>query len=80
MPKEEGGRMSGAGVSRELRLAGGRKSGVEDLASGRRQTKRTSKQVRTEAGQHCCCPSSSLALRYVTYDKSLVIKYYPNIF
>ena len=31
-------------------------------------------QVRTKAGQHCCCPASSLASRYVKYNKSTVIK------
>ena len=51
MPKEEGGQRSEAGASRGLRQAGGRRTGAEDLASGRRwRTKRTSKQVRRMLG------------------------------
>ena len=77
MPKEEGGQRSEAGASRGLRQAGGSRCGAEGLASGRRwRTKRTSKQVRVEAVQHCCCPDSSLASKYVKYNESIVIKLY----
>ena len=66
----------GAGSGRELRRAGGgriREGNLDERADdGRGQ--RASKRVKEEAGHHCCCPASSLALRCVKYDKRIVIQ------
>ena len=64
--KEKGGQMRGGGSSRGLLWAVSQSGGLRQAGDDREE-----EDERTEAGQHCCCPASSLAFRYVKHNKSI---------